>query len=157
MQRDRGSGIGDRRVKLTAEFRSKYVRSVTVGGGEETDFQGSRFRSIFLSLRSDVRPPFSSSGTARTRRFVRSFSRVYLSVNVPWMSRLSRFGVTLLLRFTFAMSLPVRSGRGKSVTQQRSEAIVGRDRMREARKTGPAILSRGFVRVAPRRREISIP
>ena len=45
---------------------------------------------------------------------------VYLSVSVSWLSRsLSRLGVAPLLRFTFAMSLPVRSGRGKSVTQAR--------------------------------------
>lgn len=46
-------------------------------------------------------------------------------------------GVAPLLRFTFAMSLPVRSGRGKSVTQERSEAI-GCDRYAcEGEKQGP--------------------
>ena len=55
------------------------------------------------------------------RRHAGSFHlSVYLSVSVSWLSRsLSRLGVAPLLRFTFAMSLPVRSGRGKSVTQAR--------------------------------------
>lgn len=60
---------------------------------------------------------------------------VDLPLSLPPLRGLPRLslGVAPLLRFTFAMSLPVRSGRGKSVTQERSEAI-GCDRTRVKEK-----------------------
>lgn len=90
---------------------------------EKTDFQASRFpidRILYLSL------PYVS------------FLLFSLLTRENVDPRLSLFRLRAdcrhsrsapLLRFTFAMSLPVRSGRGKSVTQERSEAI-GCDRTR---------------------------
>lgn len=110
-----------KRVKSVEDFgRNTFDhRLVAVGGCEETDFQASRSRSIrSLSLSLSVR---RLSCLFLDPRHAGSFHlSVYLSVSVSWLSRsLSRLGVAPLLRFTFAMSLPVRSGRGKSVTQAR--------------------------------------
>lgn len=80
--------------------------------------------SLFLS---PVEPPFPS----------------LFRLHADCLLRLS-LGVAPLLRFTFAMSLPVRSGRGKSVTQERSEAI-GCDRTR-VKERNRARARQGFTR-----------
>jgi len=91
-----------------------------------------RISRLSFSLSFPLRlPPFFSCPLFLSRQVPRDLP-LSLSLSLPSLRGLS-LGVTPLLRFTFAMSLPVRSGRGKSVTQERSEAI-GCDRTRVKEK-----------------------
>lgn len=146
-------------------------RIPTFGRGSTTGVvggEGNRFPSLEISIdlslfsftsfvHRSLSPHHGYRGTAGAP-LVPSLRACSLSVELRFMDveALSLSGVAPLLRFTFAMSLPVRSGRGKSVTQQQRSEAIG-SYMREARKTGPAILLPSVAsRVSPRSRRENI-